>query len=68
MAEEHAEAPLRAQPGLDRQRVDAFIARHLVAWDLSMAVLALFYLGLGFFEDHPAGALNEATLVPVEYA
>src|SRR5207248_1733693 len=68
MVEMHHRAIFRSRLRLDRQRVDAFITRHLLAWDLSMAVLALLFLGLGFFEDHPAGALNEPTLTPVEYA
>src|SRR5258708_24922105 len=33
-----------------------------------MAVLALLFLGIGFLEDHPAGALNQGTLVPAEDA
>ena len=68
MAEEQFETTLRSRPGLDRQRVDAFIARHLLAWDVCMAVLALLFLGIGFLEDHPAGALNQGTLVPAEDA
>src|SRR5258708_12709351 len=68
MAEEQFETTLRSRPGLDRRRVDAFIARHLLAWDVCMAVLALLFFGIGFLEDHPAGALNQATLVPPEGA
>src|SRR5512146_3554194 len=49
-----------------RRAVNTFVARHQLAWDLSMAALALVFLALGYFEDHPAGALNETSLVPVE--
>src|SRR5258707_15264768 len=66
MAEEQFETTLRSRPGLDRRRVDAFIARHLLAWDVCMAVLALLFLGLGFLEDHPTGALNQTTPGPAE--
>lgn len=49
-----------------REQVNRFVERHALAWDLSMGVLALAYILLGFFEDNPHGALNEATLAPVE--
>jgi voltage-gated potassium channel len=49
-----------------RHAVNAFVARHQLAWDLSMAGLALIFLALGYFEDHPAGALDERTLAPIE--
>src|SRR5207248_5188140 len=35
-------------------------------WDLTMAGLALAYIALGLFEDHPYGALNVQTVTPIE--
>src|SRR5258708_6606796 len=68
MAEEQFKTTLRRRQSLDRRRVEASIARHLLAWDVCMAILALLFLGIGFLQDHPAGALNEATLMPAELA
>ena len=51
-----------------RKALNAFVARHEVAWDLTMASLALVYIVAGLFEDHPHGALNLDTLIPVELA
>lgn len=34
-------------------RLDAFIARHVVAWELAMAGLAVVYVALGFTEETP---------------
>jgi voltage-gated potassium channel len=48
--------------------VHAFIARHLLAWDLTMAGLALLYLGVGLVEQRSLGPLNDATLAPVDLA
>jgi len=44
--------------------VNAFVAKHEVAWDLTMAGLALAYILAGLFEDHPHGVLNVRTAVP----
>ena len=44
--------------------VNAFVAKHEVAWDLTMASLALTYILAGLFEDHPHGVLNVRTVVP----
>lgn len=75
-----AEQSANAAPALDapdtrgqrsrrvRQGINTFVAHHQLAWDLSMAALALVFLALGYFEDHPAGALDEASLAPVELA
>jgi voltage-gated potassium channel len=49
-----------------REALNGFVARHALAWDLSMGVLALAYILLGYFEDNPHGPLNGATLAPVE--
>lgn len=49
-----------------RQAITAFVARHALVWDLAMAALALIYISLSYWEDHPRGFLNEATLAPVE--
>src|SRR5437588_5769718 len=51
-----------------RVAVTEFVRRHELAWDLSMAVLALLYIGLGLLEDHPEGFLNAQTVVPIEIA
>ena len=51
-----------------RMVVNAFVARHEVAWDLTMAALALVYILAGLFEDHPHGVLNLGTLIPIEIA
>jgi len=44
-----------------RRRFNAFVARHQLAWDLTMASLALLYIVLGIFEDHPTELLNQTT-------
>ena len=49
-----------------RSRFNAFVARHELAWDLSLAALALVYLLVGFVEDHPLGGWDEARLAPLE--
>jgi voltage-gated potassium channel len=51
-----------------RQAINAFVARHDLAWDLSMAGLALLYIFAGLFEDHPHGVLNVENLTPIEIA
>src|SRR5262249_3936016 len=50
----------------ERRRIDAFIARHELAWDLAVAALALLYLLIGFVEDHPLGVWDERLLAPIE--
>ncbi|HEY7780219.1 MAG TPA: ion transporter [Ktedonobacterales bacterium] len=37
-----------------RRGFNAFVGRHQLAWDLTMAVLALLFLAVGFLEDRPA--------------
>ncbi|HEX6123242.1 MAG TPA: ion transporter [Ktedonobacterales bacterium] len=49
-----------------RDHVNGFVARHALAWDVSMGLLALVFILLGYFEDNPHGALNETTLMPIE--
>jgi voltage-gated potassium channel len=51
-----------------REALNAFVAKHEVAWDLTMASLALIYIVAGLFEDHPHGALNLDNLIPLELA
>jgi len=51
-----------------RKAVNAFVAKHEVAWDLSMAGLAFVYIVAGLFEDHPYGVLNLGSLIPIEIA
>src|SRR5579859_3952431 len=57
---------LHARVGRDRSRLDAFIARHQLAWDLSMATLALVYIGIGFLQDRPGGLMTESTLAAAD--
>ena len=51
-----------------RKALNTFVAKHEVAWDLTMASLALVYIVAGLFEDHPHGVLNLGTLIPIELA
>lgn len=39
-----------------RERFNAFVARHEVAWELGMAALAIAYVGIGFAGDAATGA------------
>lgn len=52
-----------------RTLINAFVAQHQLAWDLTMAALALIYVGLIPFEDatspHP-GPLTEGNVALVE--
>jgi voltage-gated potassium channel len=62
--------PISAQPiSAHRRWINAFVARHQLAWDLTMAVLALAYVVLTPFEDkigwHP-GFLTEGNVVLIE--
>ncbi len=57
---------LRARLATERERVRAFIDRHQLAWDVTMAGLALLFIAVGFFQDHPSGVLTEATLAAAE--
>ena len=49
-----------------RREINAFVAAHQLAWDLTMAVLALAYVGLGFVEDSIPTAVYERWFAPVE--
>jgi voltage-gated potassium channel len=57
-----------AEPAIGRRRavINKFVKDHEFAWDLSMAGLALLYIGLGLLEDHPLGVLNSQTVTPIE--
>jgi voltage-gated potassium channel len=46
--------------------INGITSRHGLAWDIGMALLALVYVLLGVFEDHPRGVLTEAHLAPLE--
>ena len=61
---EDPESPWRRR----RAAVNDFVKLHELRWDLSMAALALLYIGLGLFEDHPQGFLSANTVVPIEIA
>lgn len=52
----------------ERRRFNAFVARHELAWDLTLAVLALVYLLIGFVEDHRLVTLDEGSLALIELA
>jgi|ERR1700682_2870789 len=49
-----------------RSLINQFVKDHELAWDLSMAGLALLYIGLGLVEDHPLGVLRSQTVIPIE--
>lgn len=60
LGEPSALAGLRVRAWLRawRRRFTAFVARHELAWDLSLGGLALVFLAVGFLEDHPLGGLD----------
>jgi voltage-gated potassium channel len=49
-----------------RAAINQFVAKHELAWDLTMAALALVYVVLGLFEDHALGPLSVRTVTPFE--
>src|SRR5690349_21562315 len=51
-----------------RDRLNAFIDRHDVAWELAMALLAVIYVAVGFALDDPGLASSAAGLQAVEAA
>src|SRR5690348_6200158 len=51
-----------------RDRFNAFIERHDVAWELAMALLAIVYVGVGFVLDDPALQPMAPTLEVAELA
>jgi voltage-gated potassium channel len=55
-------AGLRAGLRVWRRGFTAFVARHELAWDLSLGVLALVFLAVGFLEDHPFAGLDPSLL------
>jgi len=61
-------AEYTAGPAISRRRagINKFVKDHELAWDLSMAGLALLFIGLGLLEDHPLGVLNSQTVTPIE--
>jgi voltage-gated potassium channel len=50
-----------------RDRFNAFVRRHEIAWELGMGVLAILYVAVGFALDDPAAG-NLGLLVPFETA
>ena len=46
-----------------RDRYNAFIRRHDIAWELAMAFLAIVYVAIGFALDDPAVAVDPAFAV-----
>ena len=50
-----------------RHRYNAFVARHLVAWELSFAALAVLFVALAFVPI-PAGSETEATVLALEWS
>lgn len=51
-----------------RRRVNAFVDRHQLAWDLAMAGLALAFIALAFVEDQVSLTFYETWLSPLEIA
>jgi voltage-gated potassium channel len=51
-----------------RDRYNAFIERHDVAWELVMAFLAVMYVAVGFALDDPADSIQQTWLLPAEVA
>ena len=41
-----------------RDRFNAFVHRHEIAWELSMALLAVLYVAVGFAQDNPASRVT----------
>ena len=52
--------------GPPRRAINDFVARHELAWDVTMAILAILFIVAGALEDHPIGSLNEQTALPLE--
>jgi voltage-gated potassium channel len=50
-----------------RDRFNAFVHRHEIAWELGMGLLAILYVAVGFALDDPAAG-ELALLVPLETA
>jgi voltage-gated potassium channel len=50
-----------------RDRFNAFVHRHEIAWELGMGLLAIVYVAVGFALDDPA-VQDVAVLVPIEAA
>jgi voltage-gated potassium channel len=51
-----------------RDRYNAFVERHDIAWELGMALLAVVYVAIGFALDEPAVASSVRLLEAVEIA
>jgi voltage-gated potassium channel len=46
-------------------RLDAFVARHLIAWELAMAALAVAYVAIGFADETDVTVATERILTAV---
>lgn len=51
-----------------RRQFTAFVARHELAWDLSLGGLALVFLVVGFLEDHPFAGFDAHLLASLDGA
>jgi voltage-gated potassium channel len=51
-----------------REKINDYVARHQLAWDLVMAALALVYVGLAFVEDRVSVRVYETWFAPIEIA
>ncbi len=49
-----------------RRWINTFIERRLLAWDLTMAALALIYVALGFVEDAVPAPVYQTWFAPIE--
>lgn len=58
--------PIKSRLGPLQRWINSIVARHQLAWDLSMAALALAYVTLGLVEDRVSVALYERWFVPIE--
>ena len=61
-----ADSPANSAIGRTRAAINQFVERHELAWDLTMAGLALVYIVLGLFEDHPTSLLDLRTVTTIE--
>ena len=48
-----------------RDRINAFVARHEIAWELGMGFLAIVYVAIGFALDDPSRS-DEQGLLAIE--
>ena len=46
-----------------RDQINAFIARHQIAWELGMGFLAIVYVAIGFALDDPTRPMSIAVVL-----